>query len=423
MPPAVDWSQLLAPRAAQSTPGREDARSPTDSGEQHQRLMAPTVQSWQVAPASAREQLRTKLHANDAGPLELHPRKENPTAPQQPPGPPPDRRLARRKKVREPQHIAQNSTKHEPLDEPAAREQPHAAELRHAVTSEGTSRRAPAEATHQLHGTRGPVADGAMQERDVTRKRLWSRLPGDSAEPPKSPAGAIGSGVRRKAVRQSRSPPDVETYTDSSAESVSVARRGQSPKAVANKTARGQGRLESATRDETEVARGALAKELSRREPRAPQQPGKSVLPHHTGAPDVSVRRARSASPQRRRRPKVYCSNNRLDPALRINGGTLEVGTRGRCVGAGYGAALFQRIEDEAAFIKKVSAHYEPLVQQQLWYKDSDPPPGYQAATLSQARQRGWGAGSAALARKLQATQVQKAARLLAPRPAQTSGE
>ena len=119
--------------------------------------------------------------------------------------------------------------------------------------------------------------------------------------------------------------------------------------------------------------------------------------------------RARSVSPQRRRRPKVYCSNNRLDPALRVNGGTLEIGTRGQCVGAGYGAALFQHIEDEDAFIKKFSAPYEPLVPQQLWHKDSDPPPGYQAATLSQARQRGWGAGSAALARKLQAKRVHKA--------------
>ena len=32
----------------------------------------------------------------------------------------------------------------------------------------------------------------------------------------------------------------------------------------------------------------------------------------------------------------------------------------------------------------------------ELWDKDSDAPEGYQLATLSQARLRGWGAGSAA---------------------------
>ena len=50
--------------------------------------------------------------------------------------------------------------------------------------------------------------------------------------------------------------------------------------------------------------------------------------------------------------------------------------------------------DTRARFIRKFSAKYEPLVHQLLWYKDSAIPQGYQPATLSQARLRGWGAGS-----------------------------
>ena len=102
------------------------------------------------------------------------------------------------------------------------------------------------------------------------------------------------------------------------------------------------------------------------------------------------------------RKGKVYCGQNKLDPSLRVNGGTLEVGTRSRCFRAGFGGALHQHIDDEAAFVRKFTAPYAPLIAQKLWYKDGPPPEGHQPATLSQARQRGWGAGSAALARKLQ---------------------
>ena len=109
------------------------------------------------------------------------------------------------------------------------------------------------------------------------------------------------------------------------------------------------------------------------------------------------------SSPPRKARSKVYCGQNRLDPSLRVNGGTLEVGTRSGCFRAGFGGALHQHIDDEEAFIRKFAAPYAPLVVQKLWYKDSPPPEGYQPATLSQARTRGWGAGSAALARKLRA--------------------
>ena len=133
------------------------------------------------------------------------------------------------------------------------------------------------------------------------------------------------------------------------------------------------------------------------REPQAASQRG-------TAAPvDSSARCARHVTHQPRK-GKVYCGQNKLDPSLRVNGGTLEVGARSACFRAGFGGALHQHIDDEAEFVRKFTAEYSPLVVQKLWYKDGPPPEGggYQPATLSQARQRGWGAGSAALARKLQ---------------------
>ena len=127
------------------------------------------------------------------------------------------------------------------------------------------------------------------------------------------------------------------------------------------------------------------------------------TAPQHATAPpvDSSARSARHVTHQPRK-GKVYCGQNKLDPSLRVNGGTLEVGTRSRCFRAGFGGALHQHVDDEAEFVRKFTAPYAPLIAQKLWYKDGPPPEGHQPATLSQARQRGWGAGSAALARKLQ---------------------
>ena len=109
------------------------------------------------------------------------------------------------------------------------------------------------------------------------------------------------------------------------------------------------------------------------REPRA--------TPQHQASPRGSSTQHGKAPP---RKARVYCGQNKLDPSLRVNGGTLEVGTRSRCFRAGFGGALHQHIDDEAEFVRKFTARTD------------------QPATLSQARQRGWGAGSAALARKLQ---------------------
>ena len=47
------------------------------------------------------------------------------------------------------------------------------------------------------------------------------------------------------------------------------------------------------------------------------------------------------------------------------------------------------------------SGAYEKLIDPKLWYKNDEPPPGMQRATLPMCFQRGFGAGTAALARKL----------------------
>ena len=68
----------------------------------------------------------------------------------------------------------------------------------------------------------------------------------------------------------------------------------------------------------------------------------------------------------------------------------------------GFGAALHQHVPDVQAFIRKFDAPYEKLIElQKVWFKNSDPPLGWQRATLPMCFQKGYGAGTAALARKL----------------------
>ena len=52
-------------------------------------------------------------------------------------------------------------------------------------------------------------------------------------------------------------------------------------------------------------------------------------------------------------------------------------------------------------FLRKFDGPYQKLIEPQLWYRNSEPPPGWQRATLPMCFQKGWGAGTAALARKL----------------------
>jgi len=68
----------------------------------------------------------------------------------------------------------------------------------------------------------------------------------------------------------------------------------------------------------------------------------------------------------------------------------------------GFGSALYQEVKDVEAFIRKFDAPYEKLIElQKVWFKNSQPPFGWQRATLPMCFQKGFGAGTAALARKL----------------------
>ena len=63
---------------------------------------------------------------------------------------------------------------------------------------------------------------------------------------------------------------------------------------------------------------------------------------------------------------------------------------------------MHQNEPDVQAFIRKFDAPYEKLIElQNVWFKNAEPPPGWQRATLPMCFQKGWGAGTAALARKL----------------------
>ena len=101
----------------------------------------------------------------------------------------------------------------------------------------------------------------------------------------------------------------------------------------------------------------------------------------------------------------VLCVNNKNDPRLRQSG--FRLGTPGECVAKGFGSALHQKLEPgkTAAFIRQFSTPYEKIINldEVLWYKNGPPPPGKHRATLPMCFQKGFGAGSAALARKLKA--------------------
>ncbi len=81
--------------------------------------------------------------------------------------------------------------------------------------------------------------------------------------------------------------------------------------------------------------------------------------------------------------------------------GTERVGRPSECIQRGFGAALHQPVKDVEAFVRAHGGPYEKLIDPQLWFKNSEPPHGMQRATLPMCFQKGWGSGTAALARKL----------------------
>ena len=101
----------------------------------------------------------------------------------------------------------------------------------------------------------------------------------------------------------------------------------------------------------------------------------------------------------RPRKAKPYCGNNKK--ASGLLDGSERVGRPSECIQRGFGAALHQPVENVEAFVRMHSGPYEKLIDPQLWFKNSEPPHGMQRATLPMCFQKGWGAGTAALARKL----------------------
>ena len=150
------------------------------------------------------------------------------------------------------------------------------------------------------------------------------------------------------------------------------------------------------------VARGALEHELTRRagrtkharEPAAIQAPPQRT--RSQAQPALEHTRVRQRSPKKQR---PYCGNNKK--ARELLDGSERVGRPSECIQKGFGSALHQPVHDVAAFLRKFDGPYEKLIEPQLWYKNSAPPLGMQRATLPMCFQKGWGAGTAALARKL----------------------
>ena len=107
------------------------------------------------------------------------------------------------------------------------------------------------------------------------------------------------------------------------------------------------------------------------------------------------------ASPTEKAR--TLCVNNKHDPRLRDR--RYKLGTSAQCISKGFGSALYQHVEDRREFIKKFDAPYEKIINLDsiLWYKNSEPPAGRHRATLPMCFQKGFGAGSAALAKKSKA--------------------
>jgi hypothetical protein len=91
---------------------------------------------------------------------------------------------------------------------------------------------------------------------------------------------------------------------------------------------------------------------------------------------------------------KIYCGNNQLDRSLKANAGDRDFGTHASCFRKGYALGINQHIPNADVFLLKWSTGYKPHIIQRLYYDDNKAPPGYQIATLAQALQRGFAAGS-----------------------------
>ena len=167
-------------------------------------------------------------------------------------------------------------------------------------------------------------------------------------------------------------------------------------------------RTQSPTLAATEAARSRLKRKLLTRAQRREPLAHTSFEPHSEnqsreeflGSPLVKSHYAHLAQAHQHHKSNkepIYCGNNAKSPELQHK----RLGRPSECIQKGFGAALHQHVADVPAFLHKFEGEYEKLIEPKLWYKNSEPPPGWQRATLPMAFQKGWGAGTAALARKL----------------------
>ena len=172
---------------------------------------------------------------------------------------------------------------------------------------------------------------------------------------------------------------------------------------TANATARNstaKRRTQSPTMAATEAARSRLKRKLLTRAQRREPLAHTSFEPHSEkqseeeflGSPLAQAHQQHKSNKER-----IYCGNNAKSPELQHK----RLGRPSECIQKGFGAALHQHVADVPAFLQKFEGEYEKLIEPKLWYKNSEPPPGWQRATLPMCFQKGWGAGTAALARKL----------------------
>ena len=77
----------------------------------------------------------------------------------------------------------------------------------------------------------------------------------------------------------------------------------------------------------------------------------------------------------------VYCGNNAFSPELKTHGGKDQFGTHAECFKKGYARGYHQAVPDIPHFIRKWSGKYKPYIQQNMWYRDSAMPTGFQPAS------------------------------------------
>ena len=212
--------------------------------------------------------------------------------------------------------------------------------------------------------------------------------PGAAGQKKHQPLPASKGPAVRKNKLKSRSPsPEHTTESDEHEENYKTfARRRPAPK------------------DTEHLARTGLMRKIARLEPNALTVDDASKPRHvHEGRPIGNKTPPRS--PSKTGKAGVLCVNNKHDPRLLENGGRQRLGTPGQCVAKGFGAGLYQHIppDGKEAFIKQFSVPYEKIISLDniLWFKNGEPPAGRHRATLPMCFQKGYGAGSAKLARKL----------------------